>query len=163
MLLHNGLMALRRERTQYITTVSTLSDWIWVGWDSHRTAMADVVILGPERQIRDFANVLKTTLPISSFLSWLRWSLIWCWRTHEWWSWRSSKIHAEAALEGPTWDFMPAITSRGLSLNLTGPTYCGGCTLDLIFSIEQDIGGLKLRSRGCNNPVVMVKLLLKEV
>ncbi|KAF7253384.1 hypothetical protein EYD10_00388 [Varanus komodoensis] len=55
-------------------------------------------------------------------------------------------LHAESGLTGAAQDFMASMTAMGLSQHVTGPTHEHGHTLDLVFSMGQEEGGLRVRN-----------------
>ncbi|KAF7236044.1 putative RNA-directed DNA polymerase from transposon BS [Varanus komodoensis] len=55
-------------------------------------------------------------------------------------------LHAETGLTGAAQDFMASMTAMGLSQHVTGPTHERGHTLDLVFSMGQEEGGLRVRN-----------------
>ncbi|KAF7253167.1 Xanthine dehydrogenase/oxidase [Varanus komodoensis] len=61
-------------------------------------------------------------------------------------------LHAETGLTGAAQDFMASMTAMGLSQHVTGPTHERGHTLDLVFSTEQEEGGLRV-SNLCLTPL----------
>ncbi|KAF7243480.1 putative RNA-directed DNA polymerase from transposon BS, partial [Varanus komodoensis] len=55
-------------------------------------------------------------------------------------------LHAETGLTGAAQDFMASMMAMGLSQHVTGPTHERGHTLDLVFSMGQEEGDLRVRN-----------------
>ncbi|KAF7238147.1 Sperm-associated antigen 17 [Varanus komodoensis] len=55
-------------------------------------------------------------------------------------------FHAKTVLTGAAQDFMASMTAMGLSQHVIGPTHERGHTLDLVFSMGQEEGDLRVRN-----------------